>query len=323
MPASRAHSPTDAVGARLNQGRWRASEQAILGRGWIRSTWAGLRALAAGEYWLLFARSYLCRKLYAALRSLHERALPTARCPLGQCRASSIFSSLSSDEAVQSLHDHGIYSNLRLPATLSEEIRQYAERNLCTRWGFTDAREERFLIDEVKTGELPDGRLVCIADVDAPSSCRAIEQIAFDPGVLGLFYKRYGYRPTRVIERLYWSLALSSDHPAMRFRPNRGGLFHYDVGGLSSMYAYFYLTRVDRTDGAHVVIPRSHRKKAIPLLFGSRYKSDATIDRHYGKPRALAIEGDAGAGFIEDPACFHKYARPIERNRLMLQLRYS
>ena len=306
----------------INQGRWRAAKQTVFSQNRFSTCWRILERLARGEFWRVFARFYLFRRMHAALRRCLVRSMPNSQCVTAPLREPSIFTSLSIDEAVQKIREDGFYPNLCLPAALHEEIRDFAECKQCVRWGFDDAREERFYIHEALTGELPDGRLVGVADVDAPSSCPAIEQVARDPAILGLFRKCYGFGPTRISKRLFWNLRLNSAHPAMAFLPNRGSKFHYDVEGLNGLYIFFYLTHVDRMSGAHALIPGSHRKKKLAAQFGSRYFSDVTVHSWYGECTEFIVEGSAGYGFVEDPTCIHKIYVPSERNRLALQLRY-
>jgi hypothetical protein len=307
----------------VNLGRWRfPSRQSAFGQGRLRACRRILVRLARGEFARVFVRSHLARKVYSASRRQFEGLSPNPRGRLTPLEEPAVSASLSIDETARALHEDGFCPNLCLPAALQEEIREFAERSPCIRWGFDDPSHERFYIHDALAGELPDGRLVGIADVDAASSCSAIERLARDPFILGLYRQYFGFGPRRVIPRLFWSLVLDPAHPARAFLPNRGGKFHYDTEKMGMLYVFFYVTSVDRTCGPHALIPGSHRKKSVSLQMGDRFFSDADIHRLYGEGSELVVEGSAGYGFVEDPACIHKYYIPSERERLVLQLRY-
>ena len=99
--------------------------------------------------------------------------------------------------------------------------------------------------------------------------------------------------------------------------------FHYDIDPSSSLYLYFYITGADARTGAHVVVPGSHRKKALAAILSPSFQSDEAIARLYPHVEPVVIAGPPGFGFIEDPACFHKALPPSDKPRLILQLRYS
>jgi hypothetical protein len=130
-----------------------------------------------------------------------------------------------------------------------------------------------------------------------------------------------GYSPRRVMTRLYWSPAgaLSDDE---RRRNGQTIDFHYDIERGSALYAYFHLTDVDRQSGAHVIVARSHRRKPLAMKLASTRRSDAAVLGCYGADSVVVVEGAAGSGFLEDPACFHKVLPPVRADRLVLQLRY-
>lgn len=66
----------------------------------------------------------------------------------------------------------------------------------------------------------------------------------------------------------------------------------------------------------------SHTRKPLTWLIGSARKSDAQIASRYTSSDVLTIEGPAGTGFLEDTSCYHKALPPLERMRLLLQIRY-
>jgi len=234
----------------------------------------------------------------------------------------SLFDGLPIADAVHRIKRRGLYEELSLPAETLQAIRRFSLLSPCKRWKLNDPADGHFLAGQVNNGRLPDGRLVAVADVVSPRSCPALIEVARDRNILALFRRCKGYAPRRVVVRLFWYFAVEASHPANALLPNRGGLYHYDVPGPDSLYVFFYLTDTDRDSGAHAAVEGSHRCKALSMLFGTRYRSDAEIHDHYGEALETIIEGPAGLGFAEDPFCFHKFCHIRKNNRLMLQLQY-
>lgn len=219
--------------------------------------------------------------------------------------------------AVTNLRDHGFYTGLQLPARLIQQLTLHAEKSHCFR---LPSDSERFLIGEVKNGRSPRGGVVAVADVEA--SCPAASQIAGDATLVEIARQYLGYSPSRVAIRLYWSpMAGLSDNE--RRWAGQTIDYHYDIERSPTLYAYFYLSDVDRRRGAHVVIAGSHRDKPLRLKWASTRQRESVVLKRYGSSRAIILEGKAGFGFLEDPACFHKVLPPALSHRLMLQLRYS
>ncbi|MFN6567627.1 hypothetical protein [Dendronalium sp. ChiSLP03b] len=52
-------------------------------------------------------------------------------------------------------------------------------------------------------------------------------------------------------------------------------------------------------------------------------RTDREVLNSYSHEDVLTICGEAGSGFIEDPYCFHKATRPLLKDRLILQLRFT
>ena len=303
-----------------NTTRWRSSE--IIVPSWYHSLVNLLRQVRQGQSYLFFGRFRTFRKVWGFLEGQRQRFIPAYdREPLGS-NSHTIFQGVSAEDVIHALRQEGIYLNLTLPDHLVEQISDFAVTSPCTRWGFDDGVEERFLIEEVQNGSLKDGRLLTLADVDEADSCSVIRRIARDPFILDIVRRYVGYCPNRIHCRLYWSVPISAASDAGRFLPKTSN-YHYDVGGFSALYAYFHISDSDKRSGAHVVLRRSHRKKPLlTLLFSSRYWSDTSVHDYYGKDNELVVEQTAGFGFLEDPACFHKALVPTTSRRLMLQIRY-
>jgi hypothetical protein len=220
--------------------------------------------------------------------------------------------------AVADLRERGFYAGLQLPARLVEQLTRHAEQSHCFR---LPRDTERFLIGEVKNGRSPRDRVVAVADVEAPS-CPAAWQIAGDATLVEVVRTYLGYPPSRVAIRLYWSPMAGLSDKERRWNGQTID-YHYDIERRPTLYVYFYLSDVDDLCGAHVVVAGSHGNKPPRLKWASTRQREAVVLRRYGADKVVTLEGKAGFGFLEDPACFHKVLPPTVSDRLMLQLRYS
>lgn len=273
-----------------------------------------VRRLAAGEIYRAFGRFHLLRRGYSLFEGQRQQLFDGR--PSGFPRAGGV--ALPPGDPVETIRREGVCTGLRLSAPLVGQIAAFAETAPCTRPGFGEC----FSRAEVVDGRLADGRPVPIADLREPAACPAVSLVASD-GALQEAIRRYlGYRPRRIVARLWWSFVCSLPD-GMRRSLGQTIDFHYDIVGYNAAYAYFYLRDTDRLSGAHVTMRRSHRRKPLGMLLSTASKPDEAIRRHYGAENELIVEGPAGTGFLEDPASYHKALAPVARERLVLQIRFS
>jgi hypothetical protein len=269
--------------------------------------WQAYRIFGRLQSWQRAMRA--CRKVRNA--SLHRPAW---------MRRDTVLGALPAAEIATSLGVHGYYAGLRLPSQLVAELYDRAQNSAC----FTRPDDpERFLIGQVRKGRSPRGKPVATADVDIDiNACAAMARVAGDPALIEAVQHHLGYRPRHVATRLYWSPRSPLSH---RERRSNGQTidYHYDIERANTLYVYFYLTDTDRQGGPHVVVSGSHRPKSLRLKWRSTRQPEDIVLEHYGHDKVVVLEGKAGFGFFEDPACFHKVLPPQNSDRLMLQLRYS
>jgi hypothetical protein len=275
-----------------------------------------LPRLRAGQFYRATGRFRLLREAYSRIEAARQRAAggrsAPAEDPQGGVGPAGI------ESCIAALRAEGIHPAPRLAPETVAEIARYARAAGCAR----PDRRERFLASEVVDARLPDGAPAAVADVVDLMTCPAVRRVMADPHLLEIARRYLRYRPNRVEARLWWSFRGDLD-PEERRRQGQAIDFHYDIPGYNAIYAYFYLSDVDRAAGPHVTIRGSHRGKPARMIFASTAQPEERVLRRYGAESALVIEGKAGTGFFEDPACFHKAAAPLARDRLVLQIRYS
>lgn len=266
------------------------------------------------------SRFLFARKTYSFTQSFLQKIFNP---PPPKMLDKSIFEGFDITQCIEKINQDAVALGLQLPASMTEEILQYASQSFCLEPGYP----RKFIISDSKHGCLPDGHQLTRALVllphggDGVSNCPAIEKLVEDPVLLKIARAYLHYWPTRITRHLTWALVSSLPESEIKnkFPPTA---FHFDIAGYNFMTAYFYITDVDADSGAHVMIKKSHRKKALSFLSSGRHP-DKVVLNHYGQENQLVISGKRGFGFVQDPSCFHKVISPIKANRLLLQIRYS
>ncbi len=160
-----------------------------------------------------------------------------------------------------------------------------------------------------------------LADVLDSAQNEAVRAVGNEPSVIRAVSRYLGYTPTKKVIRLIWSFVCDADD-VVRTREGQTVGYHFDVHSYNFAYANYYLTDVDARSGAHTMIVGSHEDKPLEWLLGSAMRSDAAIRAHYAPAREITLAGPAGFGFLQDSSCYHRALAPIDRRRLMLQVRY-
>jgi hypothetical protein len=280
----------------------------------VHQVWRQLRNRTLGQNLsYTFGRFHAVRLAYAQFRALGQRLNPPTS--LGVSSGSRV-EPFDVDAAIAGLSSDAVFRPVTLTSQTVSELRDLARRSPCANWG--DGR--RFHAQEVRAGRLPDGTRSIIGEVsDAPSS-EVVRDISEDPRILSAVAGYLGYLPAKRFVRLLWSFASDASLEERR-AAGQTFLFHFDVQSYNFIYANFYLTNVDASSGAHVMISGSHRRKPIGWLLQSANRNDEEIRSYYG-PEELVIAGGAGEGFLQDSSCYHKALIPMSADRLMLQIRY-
>lgn len=258
---------------------------------------------------------------FATIRRLYSR-LNGLRYPLDRRQNKlaindPIFPQVDVSQAVQELRRDAVAFRFDLPAAIVDEICTFAREGLCKSSGFQGYRP----FQEIASGETAEGQRLAMAEVIQPLDCAAIRRVVDSQALRQTCMRYLGYQPPKADIRLFWSFVsnLTEDERRRQFQTID---YHVDIHDFNFCYAHFYLTDTDASSGAHVMVRGSHTRKPLTWLIGSARKSDAQIASRYASQDVLTIEGPAGTGFLEDTSCYHKALPPLERQRLLLQIRY-
>ncbi|MCK1403844.1 hypothetical protein IVB45_13695 [Bradyrhizobium sp. 4] len=279
-----------------------------------------LRGIAArivkGDIQYALGRFWTVRSVYGGARRLMDR-----RVSVQQNGSSTLFPDQNVDQIASTISEEAVFIGLNLPAHIVNEIDTFARKEpLHTNY---DSDGPTFRYSDVIRGKAPDGRSAPIAGISNPTRCPAVQAIVDDPVLRAIVGTYLGHEPHKVLTILGWSFASDfSEEERRRLRHQNVLDYHYDVDGYNFVYANFYITDTDRNSGAHVMMKRSHKRKPLRMLFGSASASEASVHKQFGVENEIMIEGEAGTGFVQDTSCYHRATPPIQRDRLMLAVRF-
>ena len=218
------------------------------------------------------------------------------------------------------LRRDGLARGLSLASGVETEIRAFAESEPCApmRGG------PSFLPGDFRRIQQANGGGVIVGHYfEAVEQCPAVTRLRADPTLTAIAagYLGRGARP--VSTRLWWSFP--SDHVAEQdLHSASQERFHFDVDDWRTAKAFFYLTDVDPSHGAHTYVRRSHGAKPLrheaTLLVG---KDADDIERVYGRDKITVVTGPAGTGFFIDPFGFHMGTLAQAGPRLMLEIGFG
>lgn len=231
----------------------------------------------------------------------------------------SLFEQLDVDSVTKILKEDGFYLNINLPEKTRQDIQDFAKNAIY----FGDGNPNFcFLMADKEKIESKSGQKFRFAyNFNSSWLCPAIKQVENDPKLWQIAAKYLEANPMLVSSQIWWTFPIEE---AVN-EPKVGGLrFHYDLEGYSSLKFMFYLTDVDSSSSYHICVKGSHKKKKLREQFSlSRNRDDQYIINYYGSENVITISEPAGSGFAEDPYCFHKGTIPVNKERLILEIKFA
>jgi hypothetical protein len=273
--------------------------------------------LAHGDVAYALGRFKTVRSTYSGARHAVARLNgDSGELPPGRA---SLFGGVDIEDAVRSIRRDAVFIGLYLPADTVAEIAAFARAEPLH--PIDGLNEPEFSYSDVVRGKCADGRTLAGGAIRDPERCPAVKAVVEDPVLRAIVRGYLGHAPRRVMTLLHWSFA--SDVAYSKLLSLNVTLdYHYDVAGFDFCYASFYILDTDHNSGAHVMMKRSHNKKPLRMLLGSARASEAAVRRQFGIANEITIEGRAGLGFVQDTSCYHRATPPVDRDRLMLAIRF-
>ena len=222
-------------------------------------------------------------------------------------------------DAVQRIHRDGFFPGLRLHHEVVKEFRSFCSVATC----FGDGKPEfPFRYRDRHTAEQQAGRPFRRGMYNhALGSSRLLQALTTDAQLVAIARQYLGTVPVPIQARIWWSFAGAANNEERRLA---GQGFHYDIDSYRGLTFFFYLTDVGPSNGAHVYVRGTHRKKLWKDSFCIyKRRSDAEIEASYGSESQKLFCGPAGYGFAEDIFGFHKGLHPETGDRLMIQIGFG
>jgi hypothetical protein len=103
---------------------------------------------------------------------------------------------------------------------------------------------------------------------------------------------------------------------------NAAQLFHVDMSVPKFLHGFVYLNDVGENNGAHCMIPGTHREKH-PALWHDGRINDNEMANYYPEETWKKATGPAGSCFVVDTASFHRGTAPVHGVRKALLLAWT
>jgi hypothetical protein len=232
-----------------------------------------------------------------------------------------LFPDVSPERCLAQLRETGCGFGLKLPQTVVNEIRKYADSHPV--YAFRDTKLG-FRPESRQEAEGILGKEILLAQYfNAERECPAVAMIASDPVLNWIALKYIGCVPKYLGPVMWWTYPVTPDRAEQM---KHAHFFHRDIDDFRFLKFFFYLTDVDKGDGGHWVVTGSHRKAPYVRLWDrlkTRRYEDAEIREYYGERAMTEVCGSAGTGFAEDTLCVHKAQTPTRKPRLILHVQFG
>jgi hypothetical protein len=225
----------------------------------------------------------------------------------------------ASAEAMRAeLERDGVSPRLALHAATVDAIARWAEATPCYAY---ENPAHGFLPADRARAETVLGRPILKAVYFNPDRhCAAMEAVCRSPAVHALAAAYLGAGARLVSRQLWWTFPTQADE---KTRKKVAHFYHRDIDDWAFLKFFFYITPVQRGDGSHHFVVRSHRPGWRQLTVEGLRKTrwtDEQVRRGYGEAWMRELDGPAGLGFAEDTFGLHKAQSPSMHPRLMLSL---
>ena len=261
--------------------------------------------------WLLMfvlGRTAFGRRMYGTAAPLPQRENQ----PL-----SSMFQ-VKRPDVVSALREDGIFGDLILPSTVTDEILQFALATRC--FGNHDRRLDLTPAEQAERQDV-ENPVTSGHYFERVEDCPAIMALQSDQLLHGVARDYLGANAKVISTRLWWSF------PAPRASSDQSSpeeMLHFDLDDWRMLKFFFYITPVDAESGPHLYMRGTHKHHVLKHQFSITVGRPMTeVLSTYGADRLMSIYGAAGSGFAEDPYGYHAGSLAQTTNRLMLEIGFG
>jgi Phytanoyl-CoA dioxygenase (PhyH) len=232
---------------------------------------------------------------------------------------SELIQNVNVDEAVRSIRRDGFFPDLQLRPEIVDQLLTFSTMATCYAEG---NQELPFLYADKAIVEQQSGTRFKLGRYNhALQASPLLQSLATDPQLLAIARGYLTAEPVLIGARMWWSFSGEVD---TKEKKQAGQGFHYDLDGYRALAFFFYLTDVGPSNGPHVYVRGTHKKKMLKHVVSlHKGREDAEIERSYELKKQVVCCAKAGSGFAEDIFGFHKGQHPETGDRLLLQLRFG
>jgi hypothetical protein len=250
-----------------------------------------------------------------------ERLLSSAEYKRPAAVSDTVFPGLDLEKVISTLIDDGVYRGLKLPDSIVNEVREFAETHPC----YTkDAPKDGFLPSDYESADAKRDRDILAGFYfETAEQCPAVMKLRQDPTFYSIASAYLGQPAILMRTRLWWSFPAKriSDVDLHLAAQNR---FHFDIDGWRTLKFFFYLTPTDEGAGPHKFIRASHRRRKLTHQFTpTTGRPTPQLEDFYAPDEFVTITGQPGFGFAEDPFVFHTGSLCRTQPRLMLEIGFG
>ena len=259
---------------------------------------------------------------FVRMRQFHTwlRAAPEAPVHLDGEASEVIHLATNAATILEELADSGLSTGFNLTPEAVQAIRTFATTKPC--YASFDYGKPLLYSDHTGAEQRYNCTILVGHFLETVASCPTCVAITQDRFLWDIARAHFGFTPTLVASRLWWSFASERKTEAdISFAAQS---FHYDLDDWNQLKFFFYLSDVGDGDGPHKFIAGSHRRKPIRFQFSPFVgRSEAEIFATYGSDALMTMTGAPGFGFVEDSFGYHVGA-PIERGpRLLFEISFG
>ncbi|MFQ4144718.1 hypothetical protein [Chlorogloeopsis sp. ULAP02] len=238
---------------------------------------------------------------------------------LSNYEGNSVFEDIDVNQVVDSLKAEGIYLGINLPNHVLQEVIEFSKKLVYL--GDGNPQYQFYINDKEKQEKKVGKNFITGYNFNISALCPIIKKLESDPKLWLIATKYFEKKPRKIRSKIWWTFAQEKE-----FEERLKGFFnfHYDLEDYWCLKFMFYLTNVDVYSSPHICVKNSHKQKKLKhQLSLLRETDDSDIVNYYGLENVLNICEKAGFGFVEDPFCFHKGTFPIQRDRLILEIKFT
>ena len=147
-----------------------------------------------------------------------------------------------------------------------------------------------------------------------------VQKLIMDPVLINIAGTYLGANPIFDFAAMWWSTDSKTK------KEDAAQEYHFDLDRPKWLKIFIYLTDVNKDNGPHCYISKTHKVGNKPqeiLDRGYVRVTDKELEKYYPKSSLKEVTGPSGTIVFGDTSCWHKGKPIVKGDRLILQLEYT